>query len=234
LTNDPARIVATASSTAACMDPHSQSLGALGTERDFKPGHVLARAGSSIKSVFFVQTGLISIFIPLEDGHAVEVAMAGSGMVLGGGCVHGRHSWLNTISAQIAGVAREIPSREFAAAAATQDSVKTQVFRSEEFISAQAQQTAACNATHLVEQRLCTWLLRAQTIADVEELPFTQEFLAGMLGSQRGVVSGAAARLQKLGLLHYRRGHIVIPDRNALESKACECYRAVNQRIRLT
>jgi hypothetical protein len=33
-----------------------------------------------------------------------------------------------------------------------------------------------------------------------------------------------AGKLQKAGLITYRRGHVTIVDREQLEAAACECY----------
>ena len=58
-------------------------------------------------------------------------------------------------------------------------------------------------------------------------IPLTQEFLGQMLGVRRTMVTIAARLLQSAGLIRYRRGHIQILDRAALEDIACECYAVV-------
>ena len=203
----------------------------LGAPKPFEAGEVLAEAGSAINSVFWVQAGLASIVVPLEDGHSVEVAMAGSGVLLGSRCLYGDQAWLHTVTAQISGFGREIPSREFVTAATSHTVLRTLSFESEQVILTQAQQAAACNARHRVEQRLCTWLLRARECTRQDDLPFTQEFVASMLGAQRAGVSCAAAALEKSGLVEHRRGHIKIVDPAGMEARACECFRAVRDRM---
>jgi CRP-like cAMP-binding protein len=71
----------------------------------------------------------------------------------------------------------------------------------EQVVYAQAQQTAACNATHKIEERLARWLLRARDLSQTDKLPFTQEFLAEMLGVRRTSVSVVAHTLQQAGFL---------------------------------
>jgi DNA-binding MarR family transcriptional regulator len=61
--------------------------------------------------------------------------------------------------------------------------------------------------------------------SDVIDL--TQQFLAQMLGVRRASVTVAAARLQKAGLISYRRGTIEVCDRLRLEQTSCECYAVV-------
>jgi CRP-like cAMP-binding protein len=60
-----------------------------------------------------------------------------------------------------------------------------------------------------------------------DDLPFTQDFLAMMLGIRRAGVTEAAIILQTEGYISYRRGQITILDRAGLEDFACECYRIV-------
>ena len=64
-------------------------------------------------------------------------------------------------------------------------SLLSALFRHEQTVYAQASQSAACMAAHQVEARLCRWLLRARDLAGTDDLQFTQEFLAEMLGVKR-------------------------------------------------
>jgi CRP-like cAMP-binding protein len=91
----------------------------------------------------------------------------------------------------------------------------------------QVSQTAVCNRLHLIEQRLCRWLLLMHDRVAADELHMTQDFLAHMLGVRREGVTAAAAHLQEAGLIHCVRGHIRILDRTGLEAAACECYQVV-------
>jgi DNA-binding FadR family transcriptional regulator len=55
-------------------------------------------------------------------------------------------------------------------------------------------------------------------------MALTQELIADMLGVRREGVTEAVGRLQRAGLIHCSRGHIVVVDRPALETHVCECY----------
>jgi CRP-like cAMP-binding protein len=92
---------------------------------------------------------------------------------------------------------------------------------------AQAQQCAACNATHVIESRFAKWLLRSADLCGSDELPLTQEYIAQMLGVRRTSVTVVARTLQEAGLIRYRRGHIKLVDVPALRESACECYETV-------
>jgi Mn-dependent DtxR family transcriptional regulator len=57
----------------------------------------------------------------------------------------------------------------------------------------------------------------------------TQELIADMLGVRREAVTEAALKLQRVGLIHYSRGHIIVLDRPRLEARVCECYQVVKK-----
>jgi hypothetical protein len=97
----------------------------------------------------------------------------------------------------------------------------------EQVVFAEAQQSAACNAIHLVQPRMCRWLLRMRDLTDSDDLMLTQDFLAQMLGVQRTSVTLTALALQEAGFIEYRRGRIRILDRAALIAGTCECYETV-------
>jgi CRP-like cAMP-binding protein len=82
-------------------------------------------------------------------------------------------------------------------------------------------------AAHDVQARLCRWLLRARDLAGSDTLPFTQEYLAEMLGVRRTSVSPVAHTLQEAGMIKYARGRIDIRNVEGLKETACECYETV-------
>jgi Mn-dependent DtxR family transcriptional regulator len=55
----------------------------------------------------------------------------------------------------------------------------------------------------------------------------TQELIANMLGVRREGVTEAAGKLQKLGVINYKRGQITVTNRQKLETLCCECYAVV-------
>jgi CRP-like cAMP-binding protein len=91
----------------------------------------------------------------------------------------------------------------------------------------QVSQTAACNATHQLDERLARWLLMSHDRTDGDQLPLTHEYLSIMLAVRRSGVTIAAGTLQKAGIIRYASGDITILNREALEMSSCECYRTV-------
>jgi DNA-binding transcriptional regulator YhcF (GntR family) len=130
---------------------------------------------------------------------------------------------------QLAGFASVIAVEHLINVADQHRDFRALLIRHEQVLFAQAQQSAACNASHLVEARLCRWLLRTRDLADGDDLAVTQEFLAQMLGVQRTSVSITANMLQKAGYISYKRGHVRLLNVEGLKDAACECYHAVHE-----
>jgi CRP-like cAMP-binding protein len=128
---------------------------------------------------------------------------------------------------QIAGAAVRIGVEPLRVAAAGHPSILDVVIRYAQFTEAQLHQSAACNAVHSIEARLCRWLLTCEDRTGDHILPLTQEFLAMMLGVQRTSVTMAAQALHRQGLIEYRRGRITVLDRPGMERASCECYRTI-------
>jgi Mn-dependent DtxR family transcriptional regulator len=92
-------------------------------------------------------------------------------------------------------------------------------------------QTAACNRHHSIEQQLCRWLLLTLDRLPSNELIMTQEQIASALGVRREGITEAAGKLQRAGIINYRRGHIAVLERPGLEASACECYAVVRKEL---
>lgn len=85
-------------------------------------------------------------------------------------------------------------------------------------------QTVGCTHFHDVGRRLARGLLLAQDRERTDQLRLTHQVLAEILGVQRGAVTLAANKLQREGIIRYRRGRISILDRTRLEASSCQCY----------
>lgn len=188
---------------------------------------VLVEAGAPLAHAYLPQDGIISIKIGLSEGQAVVVALIGCDSVLGAAAAF--DSGLSSTSAAVLlpGKASMLDIRQFRAAADRSRTFRSLLARHAQALFAQAQQSAACYASHSVEARLSRWLLRARDLTNSESLPLTQEILAQMIGVQRNAVSIVAHALQKAGILRYGRGHIEITNVEGLRETSCECYQAV-------
>jgi hypothetical protein len=75
-------------------------------------------------------------------------------------------------------------------------------------------------------------ILRRKKSQKSDHLPFTQEFLAEMLGVRRTSVTTVARTLQEAGMVKYTRGKIEILDVEGLREAACECYETTKWQYR--
>jgi CRP-like cAMP-binding protein len=191
---------------------------------DFVHGDMFGRVGEPIRHAVFPTSGMVSIVVALGDGDLVEAAMVGRDGMIGGSAAFGTLEHLNSCFCQLPGTAYQLPAAELSDIARRDEAVRSLLFAYEQFLLAQAQQTAVCNAKHHIMQRLSSWLLRAQDTIGANEMFLTQEYLAQMLGVQRASVSGFAGKLQDMELIRYRRGRLSIVDGAGLARQACKCH----------
>jgi CRP-like cAMP-binding protein len=197
------------------------------TNVEFKHGSVLAEPGEPISKIYFPHSGIISLVVPLSVGDMVETAMIGRDGVFQASSALDGNVALNRAVVQIAGAGSVAPIQRVADLADRFREFRALLVKHEQVLFAQAQQSSACNVSHVVEARLCRWLLRTRDLVGDNDLTITQEFLAQMLGVRRSSVSITAHTLQKAGLIKYKRGHVRVLDPAGLEESACECYQAV-------
>jgi CRP-like cAMP-binding protein len=194
---------------------------------ELKFGAVLAEAGSPIRQVYFPYSGVISLVVELDVGMMIETAMVGrDGALNAAPALDGKVS-LNKGIVQVAGSAGTIEVNRLRRLANELEPFRSALIRHEQVLFAQSQQSAACNASHSVEARMCRWLLYMRDLAGSDDLILTQEFLAQMLGVRRPSVSLVANTLQKAGLIKYSRGRVRLLNVKGLQKGACECYGTV-------
>src|SRR3954471_8803174 len=188
---------------------------------------VLFEAGEPIRAIYFPTTAVISLVVTLSTGEVVEAAMVGKDGVVGAASAIGARISLCRAIVQLGGSAFMCEPDTLRSSALQSHSLLSVLIRHEQSVYGQAQQSAACMATHDVQSRLCRWLLRARDLSGSDDLPFTQEFLAEMLGVRRTSVTPVARTLQQCGMIKYTRGDIRILDAADLLNSTCECYQAV-------
>ena len=193
---------------------------------------VLVEAGAPLTHVYLPQSGVISMRNSLLEGQTVEVAMVGPDSVFRAAAGLADDVSLTDAVVLLPGIASILDVARFRAAANQSATFRTLLARHEQALFVQAQQSAACNASHSVEARLSRWLLHARDRTSSESLPLTQEILAQMIGVQRNAVSIVAHALQKAGILRYSRGHLEITDAEGLRETSCGCYQIVKAQHR--
>ena len=193
----------------------------------FEQHEVLFEAERQIRHVYFPIGAVVSLVATLSTGEMVEAAMVGRDGVVGASAALDGKVSLSRGIIQLGGEIIVCDTDALNSTALQSPKLLSLLIRHEQTVYAQAQQSAACFATHQVEARLCRWLLRARDLSGSDYLPFTQEYLGEMLGVRRTSVTAVAHTLQEAGLIKYSRGKIQITDAEGLQETACECYGSV-------
>jgi len=199
---------------------------------DLRQGVVLADPGARVDEILFVESGMISITTTMEDGAAIELASLGREAVVGSLAGLGVHRANARAIVQIAGSGLRIAAADYRAVMTRSPVFLKIVLLSNELAMAQMQQTAACNALHSTERRMCRWIIQVRDRVGDDVLRLTHDFVAQMLAVRRPTVTLIAQELQNAGLIRYRRGEITILDHAGLERAACECVEALRTKTR--
>lgn len=195
---------------------------------EFKAGEALQRAGEPVgRTIFPFDSLMVSMIVDLQGGRSVEVASIGKEGAIGGIVSCGHAPAYARAEVQIAGPALVISLEALEAAKTSSPFLQNLFCRYADYLLSQVMQSVACNAFHPIEARAARWLLTAQDRVGGDQIPLTQESLAGLLGVQRTTVNAVARQFQEQGFIAYRRGAIQVRDRRGLERQACECYAAV-------
>lgn len=214
---------------AALSSATRQRLLDVSTFRQLSVGTVLYKPEERVQYVYFLTSGIASVVLPMADGQVVELLLIGPEGLTGGHQLAGPASLQASCFIQLKATGYRVRLEQLQSL--LHDCEELQ-FRIREFLQhgfMTLAQIAGCNCLHRTEQRLARWLLMAQDRACTAELPFTQEFLAQMLGVQRTTVNVLAGSLADAGLIQYSRGKVTIVDRVGLQNAACSCFAVVHR-----
>ena len=181
---------------------------------------------------YFLESGLASVVLSMEDGSTVEVGVIGRDGVVGLPILLGAERIPGRTFIQVDGSGFRIKAQhlkeQFERPGKLRDHLQKYLLAN----LVQSAQNAACNRLHKIAERLARWLLTCHDRVQSDRMPLTHEFLGQMLGAPRTTVTLAARMLHQAGLIDYTRGHVTIKDRDGLEEAACECYRIVRYEFR--
>jgi CRP-like cAMP-binding protein len=194
-------------------------------------GWVIYESGGRLSYLYFPISGIVSLLYVTNSGASSEIAITGKEGLVGISLFMGGETTTSSAVVQTAGHAYRLDRRRLRQEFERGGLLQRLLLRYTQALMTQMSQTAACNRHHSVEQQLCRWLLLTQDRVAQRELVITQELIAGMLGVRREGVTEAAGNLQRAGCISYRRGHISVLDRAALEARSCECYALVKKEI---
>jgi CRP-like cAMP-binding protein len=181
---------------------------------------------------YFLEQGIASAVISVENGDTVEVGVIGLEGLVGLPVLLGTPTPPGRTFVQIAGSGFRIAANALKDEFDRPGELRRLLQKYLQAFWAQTAQTAACNRLHGIEERLARWLLTCRDRTETDELQLTHDFPGQMLGAPRTTVTLAAGLLHRAGLIDYSRGVVTIQNRVALENTACECYRTVRDEFR--
>lgn len=195
-------------------------------------GEVLYESTGQLQYVYFPTTAIVSLHYMTKDGASSEIVGVGNEGLIGTSLFMGGVDRPSRAIVYTGGYGYRLKAQalmeEFDRAGGRRAGViQHMLLRYTQALITQISQTTVCNLHHSVEQQLCRWLLITIDRLPSNELIMTQELIANILGVRREGISEAAGHLQKVGCIHYRRGHITVLDRSGLASRACECYAVI-------
>lgn len=190
-------------------------------------GQRLYNSGERLRYAYFPTTAIVSLNSVTKAGSSTEIAGVGNEGIVGFALFMGGETSLSSAVVQTAGMAvrlnESVLMQEFSRAGTFQKILLRYV----NSLMLQIAQTAVCNRHHSIDQQLCRLLLQTLDRLPGGDLVMTQELISNTLGVRRESITKAAYELKAAGCIGYRRGHISILDRLALEKRVCECYEAV-------
>jgi len=192
-------------------------------------GRVLYESGDRLRHIYFPTDSIVSLLYVLNDGASAEIAVVGNDGAIGVALFMGGETTTNRAIVQSAGSAYLLTGARLKQEFQRHGEMLHILLRYTQALITQMAQTAVCNRHHSVDQQLCRWLLLSLDRLSSAKLTMTQELIANMLGVRREGVTEAAGKLQKLGVIEYRRGQITVLDRPQLEQLSCECYGVVKR-----
>lgn len=187
-------------------------------------GVVVCKPGDTVRHVYFPNDCRISLMTGRKGGQGVEVGMVGREGMLGTQLVLGVDTVRLRGVVQGAGSARRVDASSFCRELSRSKPLKRILDRYLYVLMSQLASSAACTRFHRVGPRLARWLLMSQDRAHSDRFHLTHESIADMLGVRRVGITGAASAFQRLGLIKYNRGEIIVLDRSGLKEAACDCY----------
>lgn len=198
-------------------------------EIDLPMGKEVDAADQEVKFAYFPADCIISMIYVTRDGHSTELSVVGHEGIIGTSVCMGAVSTPGQAICLSGGTVYRMAATDLKREFESDACMRALMLRYTQALLTQMAQTAVCHRHHTIDQQLCRWLLLCLDRLAANEMTMTQELIANTLGVRRESVTLAAGRLQKLGVIRYRRGHISVLDRPRLEALCCECYAVVKQ-----
>lgn len=187
-------------------------------------GDVLCEAEQRFRHVYFPLGGYVSLQRLVDGRRSLEVELVGNEGMIGATLTLGVNVAHLRGIVNRAGPALRMSAKRFQGQLRRSPALSRSINAYLHQRVGQLSQTAGCIHYHEVGQRLSRWLLIMHERTDADDLHFTHQSLAKILGVQRSAVTIAAGELRRDGIIAYSRGRVTILDRHALAAASCGCY----------
>lgn len=194
-------------------------------------GWAICESGCQMGYVYFPTTSIVSLLSVMESGLSAEIAITGNEGLVGVALFIAGQSTPSRAVVQSAGFGYRLKASVFKREYNRGGLLQHLALRHTQALITQMTQTSLCNRHHSVMQQLCRWLLLSLDRLASNDLQMPQDLVASMLGVRREGARDAEEKLQAEGLIDYRSGHILVPDRRRLEGVACECYAVITEEM---
>jgi CRP-like cAMP-binding protein len=192
------------------------------TATTLRVGQTLFRSAKSLQYAYFPTTSIVTLSYAIDEGGAMAMAwpvgregMVGISLFLG--------SPHRPADVQIGGLAFRLPVAAMLAEFRRAGAFHKLLLRYVSALVTQASQLSVCSHCHLIEQRLCRFLLGTFDRVSGDEVEITHERIAVLLGVRRESISRAARHLQAAHVVEYMKGAIRLISRKKLAKRACAC-----------
>lgn len=196
---------------------------------DMALGEVIYETGAEPEYAYFPISTVVSILYVMKNGESAEIAVVGNEGIVGISLFMGGGATSSRAVVQNAGRGFRLNTASLLREFNRGGIVMQHLLRYSQALITQMTQTAACNRHHNLDQQLCRWMLLSLDRLSGMELVMTPKLIGNMLGTSIDDVQESAAVLEKLGLIAYKNGTIVVLDRPGVEKRSCECYDVVKK-----
>jgi hypothetical protein len=171
---------------------------------DASADRVLYNPGDPVESVHFpCGTSAAAFVVPIEDGREFDAVLIGREGAAGGIVSHGSLPAFSRITVRFPGTFVRL--------------------RYADCLLAQIIQSAACNATHSIEQRAAKWIIATVERTERDNVLLTHEQLGMLLGVGRSYVSRVIQKFKAQRLVETRRKALFVKNAEGLQAKGCLC-----------
>lgn len=196
----------------------------LGKLVELNSGEIIGEPGKEVYCTYFPIDCYISLQKKIDSKSDLEIEIIGSEGFYGLNLVLGVKVEMLRAVVESSGSAISINSKLFVEICEKNSALKQKLQNFAYVRLNQLSQMTGCNLFHVLEARLCRWILMVQDCLNSSEFYMTHESLSRKLGVRRSSITIAAGIIQKKKLISYNNGHIIVLDRSKLEASACECY----------